>query len=130
VFLGYVSKVYFTYRSETNNVFIFLRSFYQDPKDLSSAVKTMTDTRIYPLGKEHEAKEMIFPDASVVPANMLPASDSTVFDHLKQLLDSEPTSLVESDWRGMLSAIGIAKGKPFKPDARTRKILDSAAGTA
>ena len=127
---GVVPEGYFTYRAETNNVFIFLRSFYQDPKDLSSAVKTMTSTRIYPLGKEDKAKRMIFPNASVVPANMLPASDSTAFDHLKQLLDSEPTSLVESDWRGMLSAIGIAKGKPFKPDARTRKILDSAAGTA
>jgi hypothetical protein len=30
----------------------------------------------------------------------------------------------------MLASIGIAKGKPFEPDAKTRKILDHAAKTA
>src|SRR5215831_17639530 len=41
---GYESNVpqgYFVYRSGTNNVFVFLRSFYQDPKDLVPAVKVM-----------------------------------------------------------------------------------------
>ena len=29
---------YFVYRSSTNNVFVFLRSFYQDPSNLTPAV--------------------------------------------------------------------------------------------
>src|SRR5262249_53868998 len=33
-----VPKAYFAYRSGTNNVFVFLRSFYQDPNDLAAAV--------------------------------------------------------------------------------------------
>jgi hypothetical protein len=35
---GPVPEGYFVYRSATNNVFIFLRSFYQDPKNLTPAV--------------------------------------------------------------------------------------------
>src|SRR5215467_13333795 len=34
---GAVPKGHFVYRSGTNNVFIFLRSFYQDPKNLKPA---------------------------------------------------------------------------------------------
>jgi hypothetical protein len=38
---GNVPKGYYVYRSDTKNLFIFLRAFYQDPKDLSPAVKLM-----------------------------------------------------------------------------------------
>lgn len=127
---GKISEGYFPYRSQTNNVFIFLRGFYQDAKDLSPGVQTLEATRVYPLGKESEAKAMTYPDASGVPANMLPAKDAGAFDQLKQLVDSETPGLAGSDWMGMLSAIGIEKGKPFMPDATTRKILDAAAASA
>ena len=116
---GAIPKGYFPYHSQTNNVFIFLRGFYQDPADLSPAVKTLEAVRIYPLGKEEEAKAMSYPDASGVPVNQLPARDASAFDQLKQLVDSEPASLASSDWMGMLAAIGIEKGKPFKPDAKS-----------
>ena len=127
---GAIPEGYFPYRSQTNNVFIFLRGFYQDPADLSPAVKTLEGVRVYPLGKEEEAKVMSYPDASGVPVNQLPARDASAFDQLKQLVDSEPASLANSDWMGMLAAIGIEKGKPFKPDAKTRRILDAAAESA
>jgi hypothetical protein len=88
-------------------------------------------SRIYPLkGKKSDAKAMKFPDASGVPANMLPVSDGSVFNDLKRLVDSEDANLAHSDSLGMLASIGIVKGQPFKPDARTRAILDRAAQTA
>jgi hypothetical protein len=46
---GKIPEGYFVYRSGTYNVFVFLRSFYQDPRDLSPAVKVMEATKIYPL---------------------------------------------------------------------------------
>jgi hypothetical protein len=118
----------FVYRSGTNNVFIFLRSFYQDPKNLKPAVDLVEQSKVYPL--KGEAKPMQFPDASGVPVNMLPISNGTAFDQLQSLLDSEGTNLGDSDWLGMLAAIGIVRGQPFKPDERTRAILDRAAKTA
>jgi hypothetical protein len=121
---------YFVYRSGTNNVFVFLRSFYQDPANLAPAVALMEQAKIYPLGGEASAKPMQYPDASGVTVNMLPISDGSAFDQLKLLADSEGSSLADPDWRGMLAAIGIVQGQPFNPDTRTRTILDRAAKTA
>ena len=129
-YTGPVPDGHFVYRSGTNNVFVFLRSFYQDPNDLKPAVDVMEATKIYPLGGQASAKPMQFPDASGVPANMLPVSDAGAFDQLKALVDGEGPQLADPDWRGMLAAIGIVQGQPFKPDAAARAILDRAAKTA
>jgi len=120
----------FVYRSGTNNVFVFLRTFYQDPTNLTPAVALMERAKIYPLGRGARAKPMQYPDASGVPVDMLPISDASAFDRLKQLVDSEGDNLADPDWRGMLAALGIVKGQPFDPDPRTRTILDRAAKTA
>jgi hypothetical protein len=127
---GDVPPGYYVYRSGTNNVFIFLRAFYQDPKNLEPAVALIEKSRIYPLAGAARAKQMVFPDASGVSANMLPASDVSAFDQLKQLIDAEGPHLAEADSLGMLAALGIVKGRPFNPDERARTILDLAARTA
>jgi hypothetical protein len=128
-YTGTVPEGYYVYRSGTFNVFVFLRTFYQDPKNLTPAVALMEQTKIYPLNGQATAKPMKYPNASGVSANMLPASDGSAFDQLKQLVDSEGTNLAESDSLGMLAAIGIIKGQPFNPDAKTETILDRAAKT-
>ena len=125
---GPVPSGYYVYRSGTNNVFIFLRAFYQDPKNLEPPVKLIEQSKIYPLNGKATAKPMQFPDASGVPANMLPISDASAFDQLKVLIDSEP-NLAGPDWLGMLAAIGIVKGQPFSTDPHTRQILEDAAKT-
>lgn len=127
---GEVPEGHFVYRSGTNNVFVFLRAFYQDPKVLGPAVALIEQTKIYPLNAQAAAKPMVFPNASGVPIDMLPISDGSVFDHLKALLEREGSNLAGSDGLGMLASIGIVKGQPFNPDAHTREILDRAARTA
>jgi hypothetical protein len=126
---GSVPSGYYVYRSATNNVFIFLRAFYQDPKNLDPPVTLIQQAKIYPLNGKDAAKAMTFPDASGVASNMLPISDGSVFDELKKLVDSETTGLADPDWTGMLGAIGIRKGVSFSPDEKTRKILNDAAKT-
>jgi hypothetical protein len=127
---GEVPEGYFVYRSETNNVFIFLRAFYQDPANTAPAVALIGQSKVYPLKDKDDAKAMVFPDASNVPVDMLPASDGSAFDQLKRLVDSEGINLADADGLGLLASIGIIKGKPFDPDAKTRAILDRAAKTA
>lgn len=130
---GYDDEVpdgYYVYRSGTNNVFIFLRSFFKDPDDLAPAVERLAQSKIYPLGEKDNAKPMEFPDGSGQSINMLPRRDASAFDQLKYLVDTESTNLAGPDWLGMLAMIGIEKGEPFNPDARTREILDAAAKTA
>jgi hypothetical protein len=128
---GDVPTGYYVYRSGTNNLFIFLRAFYQDPKDLSPAVALMEQAKIYPLNlPEAERKPMKFPNASGVAANMLPRSDATAFDRLKWLADREGRNLASDDGLGLLANVGIVAGRPFEPDTQTRKILNAAAKTA
>jgi hypothetical protein len=91
---------YFVYRSGTNNVFVFLRSFYQDPNNLRPAVALMESAKLYPLGGKDNAKAMQYPDASGVRVNMLPISDGGAFDQLKLLVDSEGDNFADADWRG------------------------------
>ena len=128
-YAGTVPDGHYVYRSGTNNVFIFLRSFYTDPKDTKPAVDRIKQVKIYPLGQQATAKAMEFPDASGKSLNMLPRSDASAFQQIKSLLDTEGAALAEPDWLGMLRGIGIAAGKPFQPDAKTKAILDAAAKT-
>jgi hypothetical protein len=72
---------------------------------------------------------MQYPDASGVPADMLPLRDGKAFNALKTLIDGEPADLADPDWLGMLAGIGIVKGQPFAPDEHTRAIFDQAAKT-
>ena len=128
---GYKDEIpegYFVYRSGTNHVFVFLRAFYADAANLKPPVDLIEQVKIYPL--QGEAKPMQFPDASGVTVDMLPLKGAIAFDHLKQLVDAEGPHLADPDWMGMLAGLGIVKGQPFEPDARTRGILDRAAKSA
>ena len=130
-YAGAVPEGYYVYRSGTNNLFIFLRAFYESPDDLSPAVALLEQSRVYPLNlPEAERKPMEFPNASGVPANMLPRSDFTAFEQLKWLVDHEGESLGSADMLGMLASIGLVQGQPFEPDDATRAIFGAAATTA
>ena len=127
---GEVPRGYFVYRSGTNNLFIFLRAFYQDPANLTPAVELMQQAKVYPLNsKEADRKPMEYPNASGVSANMLPRSDFSAFEQLKWLVDHEGTNLAGPDGLGILANMGLSAGKPFEPDAKTRAIFESAAKT-
>lgn len=128
---GKVPDGYYVYRSGTNNIFIFLRGFYQDPNDLSPAVSLIEQAKIYPLNLPAAKREqMKFPNASGVPANMLPRSDATAFEQLKWLVDNEGANLASADGLGLLANVGIVAGQPFKSDAKSKAMLDAAAKTA
>lgn len=130
-YAGNVPEGYYVYRSDTNNLFIFLRAFYQDPNDLSPAVKLIEQAKVYPLNlPEAERKSMQYPNASGVAANMLPRSDISAFEQLKWLLDHEGRNLAGPEGLGMLASIGLVEGKPFSPSPNARKILNAAAEVA
>nr|WP_199043161.1 DUF1254 domain-containing protein [Dyella sp. ASV24] len=121
---------YYVFRSRTNNVLVFFRGFFTDPKDLAPANKLIAGTHIYPLNKQSGAAAMKFPDGSKTPAFMLFPHDGTYFDMLKRFVDEETVDPADMDWRGMMAAIGIAKNQPFQPTPHQRELLDKAAKTA
>jgi hypothetical protein len=121
---------YYVYRSRTDNVFVFYRGFFTDPKDLSGANQLIASTRIYPYGKGDSAAVMQFPDGSATPAQMLFPADGSYFDMLARFVADERVDPADMDWRGMMAAIGIQKGRAFEPSAHQRELLDKAARTA
>ncbi len=127
---GEVPADHYIYRSSTNNVFIFLRSFYQSLDNIQPAVDVLKQSVLYPLGKKESAAKMKFEYASGKPHEMLPRKDATAFQQLKYLVETEGDNLADPDWLGMLAGLGIVRGKPFEPDAHTREILSHAAMTA
>ena len=124
---GDVPERHYVYRSGTNNVFIFLRSFYQSLDSIQPAVDVLKQCVIYPLGKRETAKPMEFKYASGKRHDMLPRTDLKAFEQLKWLIDAEGNNLADADGLGILAGAGIIQGQPFKLDAHTKSILTSAA---
>jgi hypothetical protein len=127
---GDVPQGYYVYRSGTNNVFIFLRSFYQSLDNIQPAVDVLKQCVIYPLDMKDSAKAMEFKYASGQSHEMLPRSDIKAFEQIKWLVEAEGNNLADADGLGILASVGIVKGQPFNPDAKTKSILNSAATTA
>lgn len=119
---------YFLYRSRTNGVFVFVRSFFKDPAELQPAVDLMESIRIYPL--HGETKPMDFKHASEVASNYLFPGDASYFDMLNRFVQNDVVDRRDPYMHGVMAAIGITKGKEFVPSETQRELLDVAARTA
>src|SRR5271157_4041357 len=127
---GPVPAGYYTYRSDTYNVFLFFRTVLtQGPKgpDNREPVALAEMTRIYPWGSlEKDRLPMKFPNASNVAVNMMYPTDFSYWEKLKAFVDYEPVDAIAPETRGILASIGIIKGAPFNPDAQARESLTRA----
>ena len=97
-----------------------------DPKPGVDLVKKFT--KIYPLssaGKPLPTPKFV--DMSGEPFNFVGPSGFAFWEMLDQVVQSEPTELMDPTTLGFWASIGIRKSKPFAPDARMKKILTEAA---
>jgi len=56
--------------------------------------------------------------------------DYGIWEEINDVVQAEPSDGENPEILGLLASIGIEKGKPFKPDARMKKILTEAADVA
>jgi hypothetical protein len=68
-----------------------------------------------------------FVEASGKSFNTIPPNDFSFFEMINANVQQEPADSYDPELAGQLAAVGIVKGKPFKPDARMRTILTDAA---
>ena len=59
--------------------------------------------------------------------NTLPPAGMAYWERLSAFVNNNPVQDRDLFYMGMLKPLGIEKGKPFKPDARQRAILEEAA---
>jgi hypothetical protein len=129
-YTGRIPAGYHVYRSSTYGAFVLWRAYFTNPNDLAAPVRLIERTRVYPLGRRLDAKRMEFPNASDVPANMLYPQDVSAFAMFARFLEREYVDPADREMRGMAAAIGVAKARPFAPEARAAALLDRAARTA
>ena len=119
---------YFVYHSKTYGVFVFLRGVFDNPNNLQPAVENMEKIKIYPL--KGDAKPMKFQHASDVASDYLFPRDANYFAMLDRFIQNDVVDGVDPYMHGMMSAIGIEKGKAFAPTEKQLALLDSAANSA
>jgi hypothetical protein len=84
-------------------------------------------TRIYPLSEAaNPPKSVQNKNGSYVQLNTIAPNTYLYWEYLNNLVQKEPVGLMGPEITGQMAAIGIQKGKPFKPDARMKKILTEA----
>jgi len=138
---------YFVAHSKTNHALYAARAFLKNGSDPKPPVDNIkANLKIYPykagaygtsiaealkgtvrLAQEPKIPEMKFIDGSDLSFNTIPPSDSGFFEMINANVQNEPATSYDVELAGQLAAIGIVHGKPFKPDARMKKILTDAA---
>ena len=103
--------------------------------DVAYAITYGKKIRVYPLADAARPHFTNFTDANNIDFNSTIPYDSTFFDHLNNIIQSEPwqsESRPDGDHTIVdhLASLGIVKGKPFQPNDHTRALLTSAAQDA
>jgi hypothetical protein len=137
---------FFVGHSRTNRALMLGRSFMVDSDPAPTVATIKSTTKIYPyvpsgagtsvatllqgavpFAQPGEVPETKFVEGTGLEFNTIPPTDSRFFETVHVLLQDEPADSGDPEIVGHLAEIGIAKGKPFAPDDRMRRILEEAA---
>ncbi|WP_105101786.1 DUF1254 domain-containing protein [Microbulbifer pacificus] len=122
---GDVPNGYFILKAPTYRNWLFLRGSIA--KGLKPAVENIEKhLRVYPLAKASNPPATEFINASGKQMNTIPANDFSFYEQLNAAVQYEPIDSLDPVTRGLYASIGIVKDKPFKPDARMRRLLTDA----
>jgi hypothetical protein len=125
-YTGEEPKGYFIVRSPTYSATFAVRGFQENGRT-APAVALMKQIRIYPLSKAAAPPPMQFMNGSRQQIDTLFPDNDRFFDLLAMQVEEEPHDIFGPLERFQMQAIGIEKGQPFTPDAKTRALLAEAA---
>ena len=93
--------------------------------DVAKAVAYAKRIKVYPLSQAANPPATIFVDAIDVVYDSTIPYDLRFFQSLDRVVQTEPWLARDKLMIDMLKSIGIEKGKPFNPDAKTQDILNA-----
>ncbi len=99
-------------------------------EDTAKALELVKQLRLYPLAQADNPPPQRHIDISGKLFEAITHFDDTFYDSLARMVDEEPVQARDLAVLGQLRTLGIEKGKPFKPDAAARKILNDAIAEA
>ena len=116
---------YYVLQGTMNNYNVMVRGIVQN-NDKDAAVANVKQVKVYPLSEKNPKPNKII-SMSGKAANTLPPMGMKFWELLSAFVNNNPVQERDLFYMGMLKPLGIEKGKPFKPDARQRAILEEAA---
>jgi hypothetical protein len=126
-FKGDIPAGYFVVRPSTYGNWLFFRTFLVHGSTKPGVELTKKRLKIYQLSDAANPPPMKFVNASGIPSNFVAPGDYSFWDLLNQVIQEEPSEGSDPTTLGLFASIGIQQGKPFKPDARMKKLLADAA---
>jgi hypothetical protein len=119
-------------RSDTFSGYALIRSSLKSHGDADVAASIAYAKRIkfYPLSAAASPPETVFTDVKDVNFDSTIRYDASFYRSLDRVVQSEPWIERDRAMIDQLRSIGIEKGKPFNPDAKTQAILTAAIGDA
>jgi len=124
-FSGNVPAGYSPLPSETYQGYALLRSNLKShgEADVADSIAYGKRVKVYPLSTAGSPQTTVFVDAKDVEYNSTIRYDVSFFHSLNRMVQSEPWIERDRAMIDQLRTIGIEQGKPFKPDAKTQKLL-------
>jgi hypothetical protein len=123
---------YIVVQSETFGGYALFRSNLasHSETDISKSAAYGKRLKVYPLSQRANPPETKFTDAKDVIYDSTIAYDLRFFRSLDRVVQTEPWLTRDKAMIDQLKSIGIEKGKPFTPDAKTTAALNTAAAEA
>src|SRR5262249_28160026 len=123
-----VPEGYIVLPSDTYAGYALLRSnlISHSDADIAKANDYGKRTKVYPLSSATSPPPTKFSDASPVLFDSTIRYDVSFFENLNRVVQDEPSIDRDRAMIDQLMSIGIEKGKPFNPDAKTKAILTDA----
>ncbi|HKD48874.1 MAG TPA: DUF1254 domain-containing protein, partial [Rhizomicrobium sp.] len=120
---------YYVHRASSNHLIVGARSLPVNG-DVKAAKERLTTLKVYPLDPATSWIQPKWLDVTGKAQDTTPLDWEDNFEYwevLAKTVDEEPAYPGYRDYYGELAALGIEKGRPFRPDIRMRRILEEAA---
>jgi hypothetical protein len=123
---------YIVLRSDTFGGYALMRSnlVSHSDADVAKSVAYGKRIKIYPLSQATNPPSTAFTDMANVIFDSTIRYDASFFRNLDRIVQTEPWLTRDKAMIDQLKSIGIDRGKPFNPDAKTQDILNAAAREA
>jgi hypothetical protein len=128
-FSGNPPAGYTIVRPQTYNGYALLRAIPKSSSeaDVNNAIALVKKLRLYPLANADHPPEERFVDMAGKLFDGIVRFDESFYASLAQMINEEPVLAQDRAMMGLLLPLGIEKGKEFKPDAATQRILATSA---
>jgi hypothetical protein len=128
-FKGDTPEGYIVVRPQTYNGYALLRAIPKGSSEAAviSAIALVKKLRLYHLTNAGNPPEQRFVDMAGKLFDGIVRFDDRFYASLAQMINEEPVLAQDRAMMGLLLPLGIEKGKEFKPDAATQRILAQSA---